>query len=122
MARAAAGNIKSTAEWFAKNVIFTCLCWKTEIVSNCSTYNPKCYLYYFYTTQSNERTRFKLTHSYLEGFFTFFRLITPIMSYFIRTKFDFNGFLILSSFPDDAIWHHSPIRTKKNLFFSQNTA
>ena len=31
---------------------FTCVCWKTEIVSSCATHNPKRYLYQFCTTQT----------------------------------------------------------------------
>ena len=36
--------------------------------------------------EGTERPRFTLAHSYLEGFFTFFGLITPIMSCFIRAN------------------------------------
>ena len=50
--KAGAENVKSTVEWFAKNLIFICVFWKTEIVSSGSTHNPKRYLYQFCTTQT----------------------------------------------------------------------
>ena len=43
---------KVLANDLGKNVIFICVSWKTEIVSSCSTHNPKWYLYQFCTTQT----------------------------------------------------------------------